>query len=53
MIFPHKGRKLLDVQLIWDRGDNKKSSKEYYYRIDGVGIDNDDDWPVIAKFLAK
>ena len=42
----------LGVQLIWDRGDDKKSSK-IYYKIDGVGIDNEDDWPVIAKFHAK
>ena len=42
----------LGVQLIWDRGDDKKSSK-IYYKIDGVGIDNEADWPVIAKFHAK
>ena len=36
----------------WDRGDDKKSSK-IYYKIDGVGIDNEDDWQVIAKFHAK
>ena len=35
----------LGVQLIWDRGDDKKSSK-IYYKIDDVGIDNEDDWPV-------
>ena len=42
----------LGVQLIWDRGNDKKSSK-IYYKIDGVGIDNEDDWPVVAKFHAK
>lgn len=42
----------LGVQLIWDRGNDKKSSK-IYYKIDGVGIDNEDDWPVLAKFHAK
>lgn len=42
----------LGEELIWDRGDDKKSSK-IYYMIDGVGIDNETDWPVIAKFHAK
>jgi len=42
----------LGVQLIWDRGDDKKSSK-IYCKLDGVGIDKEDDWPVIAKFHAK
>lgn len=42
----------LGEELIWDRGDDKKSSK-IYYMIDGVGIDNEADWPVIAKFHAK
>ena len=42
----------LGEELIWDRGDDKKSSK-IYYRIEGVGIGNEADWPVIAKFHAK
>ena len=42
----------LGEHLIWDRGDDRKSSK-IYYKIDGVGIDNEEDWPVITKFLAK
>lgn len=54
MVAAHKAEieEALGVQLIWDRGDDKKSSK-IYYKIDGVGIDNEDDWPVIAKFHAK
>ena len=42
----------LGEQLIWDRGDGKKSSK-IYCKINGVGIDKEADWPVIAKFHAK
>ena len=40
------------TQLIWDRGDDKKSSK-IYVNLDGVGIGKEDDWPVIARFHAK
>ena len=42
----------LGIQLLWDRGDDKKSSK-IYYQIEGIGIGNEEDWPVIAKFHAK
>lgn len=38
--------------LIWDRGDDWKSSK-IFYKTDGAGIDNEEDWPVITKFPAK
>ncbi len=42
----------LGISLIWDRGDDKKSSK-IYYKMEGVGIDKEDDWPIIARFHAK
>ena len=40
------------TQLIWNRGDDKKSSK-IYVNLDGVGIGKEEDWPVIARFHAK
>ena len=54
LVAAHKAEieETLGVQLIWDRGDDKKSSK-IYYKINGVGIDNEEDWPVVAKFHAK
>ncbi len=42
----------LGAALIWDRGEDKKSSK-IYYEINGIGIDKEDDWSVIARFHAK
>lgn len=38
--------------LIWDRGDDWKSSN-IFYKTDGAGIDNEEDWQVITKFPAK
>ena len=38
--------------LIWDRGDDWKSSK-IFYKTDGAGIDNEEDWPLVTKFPAK
>ena len=54
LVLKHKDEieETIGVKLLWDRGDDKKSSK-VYYTIDGVGIDNEEDWPVIAKFHAK
>ena len=44
--------KAVGATLLWDRGDDKKSSK-IYYKIEGVGIANEADWEVIARFHAK
>ena len=43
---------MLGVSLIWDRGDDKKSSK-IFYTLEGVGIEKEEDWPVVARFHAK
>ena len=53
-IFAHKDEieSTLGERLIWDRGDDKKSSK-IYYKIEGVGIEKEEDWPTIARFLSK
>ncbi|WP_314964435.1 DUF4268 domain-containing protein [Oribacterium sinus] len=42
----------IGAPLVWDRGDDKKSSK-IYFTLDGVGIGKEEDWPVIARFHAK
>lgn len=54
LVAGHKAEveRALGEKLIWDRGDEKKSSK-IYYKIDNVGMGNEADWPVIAKYHAK
>ena len=42
----------LGVTLIWDRGDDKKSSK-IAYEIKGMSINNEDDWQRMSKFHAE
>lgn len=42
----------LGEKLVWDRGDNKKSSC-VYFESNEFGIENEDDWGKAAKFLAK
>ncbi len=43
---------LLGTKLVWDRGDDKKSSKVYVL-LEGVSIENREDWPQMAAFHAK
>ena len=54
LVSAHKSEieEALGINLTWDRGDDKKSSK-IFYKIDGVGIDKEDDWQTIARFHAK
>lgn len=42
----------LGVPLVWNRGDKIKSSK-IYLEIDNVGIENESDWLMMAKFHAE
>lgn len=42
----------LGVTLIWNRGDDIKSSK-IYYQLDNVSIENETDWLQMAKFHAE
>lgn len=42
----------LGRELIWDRGEEKKSSKVYVV-LNGVSIENEDDWPEMARFQAE
>ncbi len=42
----------LGVNLVWDRGDDKKSSK-IYHEIKGVSVTNETDWLRMAKFHAE
>ena len=42
----------LGVNLIWDRGNDTKSSK-IFYQINDVSIENETDWLRMAKFHAK
>ena len=54
MLAEHKTNIVQEVgsTLIWYRGDDKKSSK-IYYKMDGVGLGNENDWDVIARFHAR
>ncbi len=54
LIAEHKEavEKALGVNLIWDRGEDKKVSR-IYYEIDEIGIDNEDNWAGIAAFHSK
>ncbi len=42
----------LGVHLIWDRGDDKNSSK-ICHQLNGVGIENEVDWKQMAQFHAE
>jgi len=42
----------LGVNLLWDRGEDKKSSK-IYYELKGLSINDEIDWPRMAKFHAE
>lgn len=42
----------LGVTLLWDRGEDKKSSK-IYYELKGLSINDEIDWPRMAKFHAE
>lgn len=41
----------LGTELQWNRGDDIKSSK-VFIQLDNVSIENEDDWPQMAKFHA-
>ena len=42
----------MGVPLTWDRGDDKKSAK-IFYQIQDVSIENEADWPQMAKFQSE
>ncbi len=42
----------LGVHLIWDRGDDKKSSK-ISYQLNGVSVENEVDWKQMSQFHAE
>lgn len=42
----------LGVSLVWNRGDDIKSSK-IFYQLDGVSIENEVDWLQMARFHAE
>jgi uncharacterized protein with ParB-like and HNH nuclease domain len=54
MLMAHREEieKTLGVSLIWNRGDDIKSSK-VSYQINGVSIDNETDWLQMARFHAE
>ena len=54
MLMAHREEieKTLGVSLIWNRGDDIKSSK-VFYQINGVSIDNETDWLQMARFHAE
>lgn len=54
MLIQHKDEieAALDVPLIWNRGDDIKSSK-ISYQLNGVSIENETDWFQMAKFHAE
>lgn len=53
-VFAHKAEieDTLGVELTWDRGDDKKSSKITYER-KGISINNEEDWSRMARFHAE
>lgn len=53
-IYDHKAEieQALGERLIWDRGEERKSSK-VYVKLDDMGIQREENWPVIAKYMAK
>ncbi len=48
----NKIESILGTTLTWDRGDGKKSSK-IYVQLNGVSIENEEDWPQMARFHAE
>ncbi len=42
----------LGVKLVWDRGEDKKSSR-IYFQINDVSIDNETDWLQMARFHSE
>lgn len=42
----------LGTKLQWNRGANTKSSK-VFVQLDHVSIENEEDWPKMAKFHAE
>lgn len=52
MVHREEIEKTLGVSLIWNRGDDIKSSK-VSYQINGVSIDNETDWLQMARFHAE
>ena len=53
-LYQHKAEieSKLGTELQWNRGDDIKSSK-VFIQLDGVSIENEDDWPQMAKFHAE
>jgi hypothetical protein len=53
-LYQHKSEieSKLGTELQWNRGDDIKSSK-VFIQLDGVSIENEDDWPQMAKFHAE
>ena len=42
----------LGIPLMWSRNDDTKSSK-VHIRMNGVSIENEEDWPMLAKYHAE
>jgi len=42
----------LGISLLWSRNDDTKSSK-VHIRMNGVSIENEEDWPIMAKYHAE
>lgn len=53
-LYQHKSEieSKLGTELQWNRGEDIKSSK-VFIQLDGVSIENEDDWPQMAKFHAE
>ena len=53
-LYQHKSEieSKLGTELQWNRGDDIKSSK-VFIQLDNVSIENEDDWPQMAKFHAE
>ncbi len=53
-IYAHKEEIEAEIgtKVIWDRGDDKKSSK-IYVELSGVSISNEEDWPRMMKFHSE
>lgn len=54
MLYQHRNEieEKLGISLSWDRADNNKASW-MSYKLDGVSITNESDWPRMAKFHAE
>lgn len=53
-LYQHKSEieSKLGTELQWNRGNDIKSSK-VFIQLDNVSIENEDDWPQMAKFHAE